>query len=166
MDIRARILARADLDDLRAARDLDGLTAALNAEGLMAPVPLHITSRGVRNVLSVVDAANFLQLLRSLSDATELPAAFVAVLDQMGVPPDEHFAYLDALASAHGWLEDSDGLDIGSGRARGMMDLIAATSPTKYGSAVAALKSLALAPVIADRLQIEAALNQIASEAP
>jgi hypothetical protein len=163
--ISARLLARPDLADLIAARELDLLADALNAEGVTELAPKHITSRGVRGLLPVLDAANFLILLRQLSTASELPPEFVVVLTQMKVPAEHHFAYLDTLASAHNWLEDSDGLDIGSERTQQMMDLIAATNPTKYGAAVSILKGSARVPVVVDRLQVEAAIDQIEASA-
>ena len=47
MSIRERILARRDLDALRAARDLDGLADALNAEGLRANASRYVTTRTI-----------------------------------------------------------------------------------------------------------------------
>lgn len=47
MGIRERILARRDLDHLRAARDLDKLAVALNAEGLRARGERYITMRTI-----------------------------------------------------------------------------------------------------------------------
>lgn len=47
MSIRDRILARRDLDELRAARDITGLAAALNADAPMEFRPRYITARAV-----------------------------------------------------------------------------------------------------------------------
>jgi hypothetical protein len=48
MDIRDRVLARRDLDQLRALRDLDGLAAALNAENVKVRQPnTFVTWRAV-----------------------------------------------------------------------------------------------------------------------
>jgi hypothetical protein len=47
MDIKARILARRDLDELRAVREIDALAAALNTEGLTAPTSRYVTMRTI-----------------------------------------------------------------------------------------------------------------------
>lgn len=165
MDIRARVNARRDLDALRAARDLDGLAAALNAEGLMTTRSVSITSRGIRAAMGVVDAVNFLSLLRSVSTATELPAGILAVLRQMGVPESEDFAYLDTFASAHHWLGQEAGLDMGPQRTRDMMSVIAASDPAKYGRAVSILLDMVKVPLIVNRMQVnEAMFNDDGSE--
>jgi len=133
MDIRTRILARGDLAELRAARDLDGLAAALNAEGLQAPRQRFITARAV-----MASCPGGLPILAALDGAREHPVVGKAV------------------AWALTFLGQEAGLDIGDPFTQEMVDhLVAFEILTDEQGA--ALKAMALQPVVVTRLDVEAA---------
>jgi len=134
MDIRARILARGDLDDLRDARDLDALAAALNAEGLRAPQQRFITARAV-----MASCADGLAILSALDGAREHPTIGKAV------------------TWALTFLGQEAGLDIGDPFTQEMVDHLVAFEILADEQG-AALKSMALHPVVVDRLEVEASL--------
>ena len=134
MDIRARILARPDLADLRAARDLDKLAAALNAEGLMAPQQRFITARAV-----MAECPGGVGILVALEGAKAHPAVGQAV------------------TWALTFLGQSAGLDIGDTYTQGMVDTLATLGVLTKLQAEA-LKSMALQPVTVHRLEVEAAM--------
>jgi hypothetical protein len=130
MDIRTRILARPDLDGLRAARDLDGLATALNAEGLQAPHQRFITARAV-----MAACEGGIEILDALENASANRA----------------------VAWALKFLGQEAGLDIGDPFTQGMVDKLVQESvlTTDQGTA---LKALALQHVVVDRLEVDAAL--------
>lgn len=66
-DIRARILARRDLDELRAARDLSGLAAALNAEGVLVRQSRFVTARVIL-ALHKTEGRDIMRRLRELGN--------------------------------------------------------------------------------------------------
>lgn len=134
MDIRTRILARVGLVDLRAARDLDGLAAALNAEGLMAPRQRFITARAV-----MAGCQDGLMILAALEQART------------------HSVAGNAVSWALTFLSQEAGLDIGDAFTQGMVDTVVALEILTEEQG-AALKALALQPVIVTRLEVEAAL--------
>lgn len=134
MGLRDRIIARADLVDLRAARDLDGLAAALNAEGLKAPHQRFITARAV-----MAGCPGGLAIL--------------AALDQARVHP----AVGPAVTWALTFLSQEAGLDIGDPFTQGMVDSLVALG-LLTGEQGAALKAMALQPVVVGRLEVESAL--------
>lgn len=102
-----------------------------------------ITTLGVRAALPIVAGSKFLKLLRELATATAVPDWLAGVLTSLGIPDDEHPAYLDTIASAHAGLQRDPGVDLGSDTARGMLDIIAASDPPALGAAVVTLKALA-----------------------
>lgn len=65
MGIRERIIARADLDAMRAARDITSLAAALNAENLQEVQERFVTARAVLACCS--DGATILDALETAS---------------------------------------------------------------------------------------------------
>lgn len=134
MDIRARILARGDLNALRAARDLDALAAALNAEGLMAPRQRFITARAV-----MAGCLGGLAILAALDEART------------------HSVVGKAVSWALTFLGQEAGLDIGDPFTQQMVDNLVALEVLTDEQG-AALKAMALHPVIVDRLEVEAAL--------
>ena len=134
MDIRTRILARPDLADLRAARDLDGLAAALNAEGLMAPHQRFITARAV-----MAGCPGGLVIL--------------AVLDHARM----HAVVGPAVTWALTFLSQEAGLDIGDPFTQGMVDSLV-TLKILTDEQGAALKAMALQPVVVTREQVKAAM--------
>jgi hypothetical protein len=130
MDIRARILARDDLNEHRAARNIDALAAALNAEGLLAPQQRFITARAV-----MAACLGGIQILDALENASS---------DR-------------AVAWALKFLGQEAGLDIGDPFTQGKVDqLVGLTVLTAEQGA--ALKALALQPVVVSRDQVNAAM--------
>jgi hypothetical protein len=130
MDIRARILARPDLDELRAARDLDEITTKLNEEGLLAPRQRFVTARAVR----------------TLPAGKAILAAFKAARN---ADADIDLAYT--------FLMQEAGLDIGDATTLALIDGLVTQSILTAAQGVQ-LKSLAMFPVVVDRLEVEAAL--------
>jgi hypothetical protein len=130
MDIRTRILARSDLDGLRAERELDKLAAALNAEGLMAPQKRFITARAV---------------MAACPDG-------IAVLDAL-----ENASANRAVAWALKFLGQEAGLDIGDPFTQGMVDHLVRTSVLTAAQGET-LKAMALQPVVVTREQVNAAM--------
>lgn len=131
--------------DALAARDCDALAAILSV-GRTQYVTTMITERGVRAALSVPAASQFIRLLKACAEATATPEWLAATLTAVGVAPALHQDYFDAIASAYGWLRQGAGIDIGSASARGMLDIIAASDPAKFGATSATLKALASVP--------------------
>lgn len=129
--IRDRILARTDLNDLRAARDLDGLSAALNAQPELAPKSRFITERGI-----MAECKDGNAILDALEDAAPSNSA---------------------IRRAVGFLKQDAGLDIGAPYTLGMIQQLVAESviPQDWADQ---LKALAMAPVLVSRLDVEAAM--------
>lgn len=120
-------------------------------------VSRHLTERGVR-ALAVLPRSRH-ALLQTLRDAAQsTPAWLVPTLTAVGVPAEDHAALADDLASAHGWLLNADGLDIGAASARSMLDVIAAAVPSA-APACAAVKALAEEPDPITHTQVGAALK-------
>lgn len=137
MSIRERILARADLAPLRAARDLDGLAAALNAEGLTALAPRYITARTI------------------LAECGTAGPAILAALDAAVANP--------AVKYAVKFLGQDSGLNIGDPMTQEMIDALSPTVLTEQQAET--LKALALQPILVDRAQVfEAMFNDDGSE--
>jgi len=134
MDIRTRILARDDLAGLRAARDLDKLADALNAEGVMAPQKRFITARAV-----MAACPGGIGILAALEGARE------------------HSVIGKAVSWALTFLGQEAGLDIGDPFTQEMIDH-AATFEILTEEESAALKALALQPVVVTRDQVNAAM--------
>jgi|GEM_PF-2772559 len=131
MTLRDRILARADLNDARAARDITALAAALNAEGLTAPKTRFVTARTVLS--ECADGGAIL-------DALKAAAAGNSAVDW-----------------ALKFMSQDSGIDAGNAMTRGMVDqLVAATALTPAQGE--ALKALANAPVIVTQEQVADAL--------
>lgn len=134
MALRDRIIARADLADLRAVRDLDGLAAALNAEGLKTPHQRFITARAV-----MAGCPGGLGILAALDQARANSVVGPAV------------------TWALTFLSQEAGLDIGDPFTQGMVDNLVALELLSDEQG-AALKKMALQPVVVGRLDVEAAL--------
>lgn len=134
MTLRDRIIARADLADLRAARDLDGLAAALNAEGLKAPHQRFITARAV-----MAGCPGGLAILGALDLART------------------HSVAGPAVTWALTFLSQEAGLDIGDPFTQGMVDNLVALELLTDGQG-AALKVMALQPVMVTREQVNEAM--------
>lgn len=130
MDIRARILARPDLDELRLARDLDRLAAELNAEELLAPRQRFVTAR----------------VVRTLPDGKAILAAFKALRGED-----------DDIELAYNFLMQEAGLDIGDPTTLKLIDGLAAQNILSTAQRDQ-LRSLAMFPVVVDRMQVMAAM--------
>jgi hypothetical protein len=130
MSIRDRILARGDLEELRAARDLTGLAAALNAEGIKAPQQRFVTARAI-----MAECPGGVAILAALKSAAADPAVSWALQ----------------------FLGQEAGLDVGDPYTQSMIGQLV-TAGVLSAPQGEALKALALGPVIVDRLEVEAAL--------
>ena len=130
MDIRTRILARRDLDELRASRNLDALASALNAEELMAPQQRFITARAV--MATCADGLNILDALEAASGNR-------------------------AVAWALKFLSQEARLDIGDPYTQGMIDQLVVDSVLTQAQGDA-LKAMALQAVIVTRDQVNGAM--------
>lgn len=154
--IRDAIAADPALQALAEAGNTQAIADALSV-GRTRVVSRMITERGVR-ALPVLPRSRH-ALLQTLRDAaTTTPAWLVPTLTALGVPQEDHAAMADDIASAHGWLLNADGLDIGTSAARSMLDLIAASVPAA-AAACAAVKALATVPDPIAHTQVGAALR-------
>lgn len=131
MGIRDRILARRELDDLRAARDLDGLAAALNADAPLVPQQRFITARAV---------------LTLCADGPAILSALEAAAPQN-----------IAVAYALRFLGQDAGLDIGDPGALALLGQLQQAS-ILTAPQVEQLRALALKPLLVTRLDVEAAM--------
>lgn len=145
MTLRDEILARPDCEAFVVAKDCHSI-AALISVGRTTFKPTMITERGVRASLGVSAASQLIRLLKECSENPAVPDWLTTVLTAFSIPVQYHVDYAEALASAYGWLRQDAGIDIGSAATRGMLDIIAASNPSKYGASVATLKSLASVP--------------------
>lgn len=137
MMIRERILARRDLDTLRAARDITGLAAALNAEGALAVGQRFVTARAV-----MAGCADGVAILSALKAADSNPAVGWALQ----------------------FLGQEAGLDIGDPFAQGMVDQLV-TAGVLTGGQGASLKALSLRPLLVTQEQVaEAMYNRNGTE--
>lgn len=115
-----------------------------------------VTERGVR-ALAVLPRSRH-ALLQTLKDAESAPPAwFVPVMTAAAVPVEDQPAYLDDISAAWRWLTQEGGIDIGSGAARAMLDMIAAGVPAA-ASACVAVKALAEAPAPVTEFEIRCAI--------
>lgn len=126
MGIRERILARGDLDQLRADRDITALAAALNAEGTMEPGERFVTGRTI---------------LAECDDGAGILAAL------------EAGAALPAVAWALKFLVMNSGLDVGNPRTQSMIDQLAAGGILTEAQAEQ-LKTLAMRQVTVTQEQV------------
>jgi hypothetical protein len=126
MSIRDRILARADLDGLRAAKDITGLAVALNADAPMEVGERFITGRTVLSECK--DGAD---ILNALAAAASIPAVEWALK----------------------FLSQNSGLDVGNQRTHDMIDQLQAGSALTPAQAKA-LKALSLRPQIVTQEQV------------
>lgn len=125
--IRDRILARADLAQLRTDRDITGLAAALNAEGLTASSSRYITGRTI--LAECDDGENIIAALEGAS------AGSVAVRWMLG------------------FLEKDSGMDIGHAKTLEKVDaLIAAQVWTDVQGTQ--IKALPLIPLVVTQEQV------------
>lgn len=131
MDIRTTILKRRDLDAMRAARNLDGLAAALNETPALVLRECWVDALGIINRCSSGKA-----ILRKLKAG--------AALD----------AIIEVAWSA---LVSGKGLDFGADSTLDSIDEMAPVIGFTE-TEVTELKALAMQPVMADRLAVEAAL--------
>lgn len=145
MGLREDILADPACATAYAARDCAEL-ARIRSIGRVMLVSKTVTERGVRSIVPIGAGSQFIRLLKESSETVGVPAWLGGVLSAMGVPPPEHQDYADAVASAYGWLRQECGLDIAAGATRGLLDIIAASNPAKFGATVAAIKALANQP--------------------
>lgn len=131
MSIRERVLARRDLDGLRAARDLDGLAAALNAEGLKVRTPgTFVTWRAV---------------------TTRCPSGkSIKAKMRAAAPQDED------IDTACMFLSQEAGLDVGDYATWMAIDSMVGKVLTE--TEAQELKNLSILPLFVDRLQVEAAM--------
>lgn len=120
----------------------------------------HVTERGVRALEAVLPRSRFALLSTLKSAALATPAWLAPTLTALQIPVEDHEAYADDLASAHGWLLDADGLDIGANGARNMLDLIADAVPAA-APACAAVKKLAEVPDPVSVDAVSEALNTL-----
>lgn len=131
MDIKQRILARADLADLRAARDLDGLAAALNAEGATSVQSRFVTMRTI---------------VAECDNADTIVAALVATAP--AVP---------TVGEMLNFLRSDSGMDVGHPKTQGRIDALAQAGALTAEQAQQ-LKVLALQPVVVTRDQVKDAM--------
>ena len=154
--IRAAIAASPELQALAAARNDAAIAEALSA-GRTRLRSHIITERGVRQYLSIVDGAAFLKLLRDVNQATTAPAWLTAVLNALGVPSEQQWAYFDTLQCGWAWLR-AEGIDLGASQVQSMLDLIAAGN-NSLASACASLKALGTEPDPVHVNDVSAVLN-------
>jgi hypothetical protein len=145
MGLREDILSDPECATALAARDCQEL-ARIRSVGRVKRSTKMISERGVRAALSIAAGSHFIRLLKDASETVGVPAWLAGALTGMGVPADSHQDYADAIASAYGWLRQDSGLDLGSTATRGLLDLIAASDPSKFGPTVTTLKTLADQP--------------------
>ncbi|ODU07990.1 MAG: hypothetical protein ABS84_14870 [Rubrivivax sp. SCN 71-131] len=138
------------------AWDTQGIADALSV-GRTRVEPRLISERGVR-ALPVLPRSRHALLSELASAATAAPAWLVPTLTAVGVPADDHDAYAADLASAHGWLLNADGLDVGAPAARAMLDMIAIAVPAT-AAACTAVKALAEHPDPITHMQVALALQ-------
>lgn len=134
--LRDRINARPDLAALVVARELDEIAAKLNAEGLSVVRSRYITMRTISAEIPREDARAIVTALVS--------AATVDVLADEAVR----------------FLRTNSGYDIGDPGAQEYIDEMAAAGALTADRA-RVLKGLALAPLTVDRLEVEAAINEM-----
>lgn len=145
MTLRDDILADPNCAPALAARDCTEL-ARIRSIGRVVRASKTLTERGVRAMVPIAAGSQFIRLLKEASETVGVPGWLAGVLGAMGVPADGHQDYADAIASAYGWLRQDSGIDISAAATRGMLDLIAASNPAKFGATVALIKSLADQP--------------------
>lgn len=136
--VRAAVLTRRDLDELRAVRDIDGLAAALNAIPLQAMQPRFITARTI-----LAECADGGAILDALTAAGE---------------------GISTVKWALTFLSQDSGLDVGHPATHAMIDQLAAGGllPAAHG---AALKALAVLPLsVTAQLVAEATYNPDGTE--
>lgn len=133
MDIRTRILARNDLGELVTGRDLDGIKAKLDAEGVTVQHSRFITARVVRTLPDGKAILAALKAARALDDDIDL---------------------------AYTFLMQGAGLDIGDDTSLEMIDELAEQGVFEQAWAEQ-IKGLAMFPLLVDRLDVEAAVNEI-----
>lgn len=134
MTIRDRILARPDLDALRAARDLGALAAALNAEALTAPQERYVTARTV------------------LAECQDGPA----ILDALEAAQTT----VSAVKWAVTFLSQNSGLDIGNPVTLGMVDQLVTNSLLSAAQGQQ-LHALAMQPVLVTAAQVADAMYNL-----
>ena len=145
MTLRDDILADRACDAAYAARDCAEI-ARIRSIGRTKRVSKTLTERGVRALVSIAAGSQFIRLLKEASETAGVPVWLSGVLSAMGVPAAAHQDYADAVASAYGWLRQDSGIDISATATRGMLDIIAASNPAKFGATVATIKALADQP--------------------
>lgn len=154
----------AQLDPLLAIRNDEAIAGLLSLKADGTPrtrvMPRHVTERGVRALTDVQPRSRFALLSELKAAATTTPAWFVPTLTALQIPAEDHDALADDLASAHGWLLDADGLDIGAAGARNMLDLIA-EAVTAAAPACVAVKKLAEVPDPISTSAVSAVLNEL-----
>ena len=102
--IRDRILARADLAQLRTDRDITGLAAALNAEGLTDTVSRYITGRTIlaecddgENIIAALEGAG------AASVAVRWMLGFLAKDSGMDIGNPKTLEKVDEMIAAQVW---------------------------------------------------------------
>jgi hypothetical protein len=83
MGIRERILARPELDDLRAARDITELAVRLNEECQPAQIPQQVTAHVLLRYVDHQDV--FLDLLTEAAAGQDVSSRAAALLSSDGV---------------------------------------------------------------------------------
>ena len=142
MTLRDDILADRACDAAYAARDCTEL-ARIRSVGRVKRVSKTVTERGVRSILPIAAGSQFIRLLKEAEETVGVPAWLAGALSAMGIQSAAHQDYADAVASAYGWLRQDSGIDISATATRGMLDIIAASNPAKFGATVATIKALA-----------------------
>ena len=130
MDIKARVLARPDLNALRAARNIPALAAALNAEGLIAPRQRFVTARAIMAL-----CPDGVAILTALEAAIANKAVKWAVT----------------------FLGQESGLDVGDPYTQWMIDQLVAASVLTSEQGIQ-LKALALVLVVVTQEQVALSL--------
>jgi hypothetical protein len=143
MTLREEILGRQDCAEFVTSKNCQAIAELLSV-GRVKVKSTMITERGLRSSLSITAASQLLRLLKDCSETEGVPAWLSPLLLGLGVPESMHLDYAEAFASAYGWLRQDAGIDIGSAATQGMLDIIAASNPSKFGATVATIKTLAM----------------------
>lgn len=140
--VAGRALTSVEIAALQPYLDVrnDVAIAQILSAGRIKIVEREVTYRGVRAVAGIVGGSRFKTFMQT--SATNEPAWLRPVLTAMGVDASDQDAYVETLASAHDWLSQEAGIDVGSKESRSMLDLIAANEPSLV-DAIAKIKALA-----------------------
>lgn len=133
--IRERILARPDLDAMRASRDITGLAAALNAQPPQVVRSRMLTERGI---------------VASYGLGADAGAAFLDKLDTIAASGAAGTAALKRMMK---YLYGDEGIDIGDSATRDKLDAMVGSFGITQQE-VDAIKAMAMAPLLVTQEQV------------